>query len=1078
MRQGVRSLMLIFVLALILASPLWSSTTGKIAGIVTDKNTGEPLLGANVIVVGTTLGAATDLNGQFTILYVPPAVYEVQVFVIGYQKVTLSDVDVAIDQTTRIDVQLDIEAIKGETVTIVAERPVIKQDVATSRVAVTSDEIESLPVSSIDNVIGLQAGIQGDMQIRGGSADEALFLMDGVTLRDPRNNKPVSSIALASIQEISVERGGFNAEYGQVRSGIVNVVTKEGGKQAYNGSVEMRYSPPEPKYFGISPFDKNSMWFRSYMDDAVCWTGTAVGETYTDVNANGSWDTDEPFQDYNGDGTLTTWDKYTQYQYPDFDGWNTISERLMADNDPTNDLTPIGAQQKFLWETRKKPVLDQPDYNIDAGLGGPVPVIGKMLGNMRFFTSYRKNRQMLLVPLTRDDYVDYDWTLKLTSDINESMKLQLTGLTGKQFTLAGNWLTWNPGDDWYIKDPLDITQDLGTEARPGRLFGTGHYSLSDISHRSIAAKLTHILSQKTFYEVSIENFRQEYNTRPTVRRDESKIYEILPGYFVNEAPYNYKSEGENGISGMFLGGHMSKTRDFTVTTSTTLKLDLTSQINFQNLVKAGVEFLYNDLDLDFGTIASLGDGNTYSERVQMHQKPIRGALYIQDKLETEGFIMNIGARLDYSNPDAEWWNVDPYDRNFFTSKFDPDGDFNMVKAKSQWQLSPRLGISHPITKNSKLFFNYGHFKQSPAYETIFRVARSEEGKVEMLGDPNLTLAKTISYELGYDHSLFSQLLLQVAAFYHDISDQQSLTTYTSIGGIEYEKTTSNSYEDIRGIEVTLRKNRGRWWTFFANYTYQASTSGQFGRSDVFQDPLLQQQWDENTVNIYQERPVPRPYARVNLSLFTPDQYGPEIAGLYPVGGFMMNLLLNWQAGEWVTWSPSEDPTVKNNVQETDWFSSTLRLSKMFAMDRVKIQIFMDISNLINYKRMALNNWGKAEDRTQYYQSLHLPKSDDYDNIPGDDRIGAYRATGVAYQPIEQRGIIDQVNDTGLSGVIYYESTTEDYLEYVDGAWAPVDEDRMDKILDNKAYIDMPNQTSFTFLNPRQVFFGVRLSFDL
>src|SRR3989304_859590 len=130
--------------------------------------------------------------------------------------------------------------------------------------------------------------------------------------------------------EISVERGGFNAEYGQVRSGIVNVVTREGGKQSYSGSFQLRINPPAPKYWrgpGILDIqDPNSYALRPFFDPAVCWTGTGSGAG----------------------------DEYTRRQYPEFQGWNAISRQLLTDNDPTNDLTPEGAQRVFMYETRKR----------------------------------------------------------------------------------------------------------------------------------------------------------------------------------------------------------------------------------------------------------------------------------------------------------------------------------------------------------------------------------------------------------------------------------------------------------------------------------------------------------------------------------------------------------------------------------------------------------------------------------------------------------------------------------------------------------------------------------------------------
>ncbi|MBN2102864.1 TonB-dependent receptor [bacterium] len=1029
---------------MILSVPLWSGVTGKIAGVVLDKETGDPLAGANVVVAGTGLGSAANLNGQYTILHVPPGLHELQVSVIGYAKVTVTDIRVRIDQTARVNVNMEMEALEGETVTVIAEKSIIKEDVATSVVAVTAQEVEVLPVANVQSVVGLQAGIQNGLEIRGGGTDEALLLLDGVTLRDPRNNKPVSSVALSAVQEISIERGGFNAEYGQVRSGIVNVITKEGSAKAHHGSVELRMSPPGKKHFGISPFDPNSFYLRPYYDDDVCWTGTDNG----------------------------AWNLYMQRQYPDFEGWNEISENLMGDNNPDNDLSPAAAQRVFMWETRKQPDYNQTDYDIDGGLGGPVPLIGENLGDLRFFTSYRRHREMLVVPLTRDDYVDWDWNMKLISDLSPSMKLTISGLIGKQYTMQQNF-TYQ-----YLRYPSSIASVMGE--RLGDLFGTGSFSLADIGHKNIAAKLTHTLNSRTFYEVSLEHFIRDYDTRPPGVRD-TTLYEVVPDYFHDEAPYGYSWEDEIGIvRDMVFGGFTCKRRDNTKARSTTLKADITSQMNFNNLMKAGVEFIYNDIDLDYGIIAYY-KRDEYTEHVLMNVEPVRAAVYLQDKLETKGFIMNLGLRLDYTNSNTEWWDVDPYDPIFFGSKYDESLDFSRSESKPQWQLSPRLGISHPITENSKLFFNYGHFKQIPSYETLFRVGRSTDRRMTTYGDPNLILAKTISYELGYDHAIMDNYLVQLAAFYHDIFDQQSTTRYTAIGGIVYDRTTSNSYEDIRGFELTVRKNRGRWWTFFGNFTYQVSTSGHFGRSEVYEDPSRQKHYDETTTNLYQERPTPSPYARFNLSLFTPDDFGPLFSGIRPVGGWMGNLLLDWHAGNWVTWNPKEIASVANNVQETDMFSAILRLSKTFQFNKLRIQAFADIANLFNYRRMSLWNFGgSAGDRIYYYESLHLPKSDAYDNIPGNDRVGDYRKPGVDFQPIEIRGAIDYANDIGIEDVIYYDNASGLYLKYLNQkeAWIVVNEQEMNKILEDKAYIDMPNLTSFTFFDPRRVFFGLRISFDL
>lgn len=1042
MRQKTcRAVFFVFMMALILACPLWSGTTGKIAGTVTDKQTGEPLGGANVIVQGTEHGAAADLNGQYTILHVPPGEYNVVVTVIGYAKMTVSDVRVNIDQTARIDAALEMEAIEGEAVTIVADKMGIKPDVATSVVAVSSQEVEALPVSSIDGVVGMQAGVDGGLNIRGSEGDAVLLMVDGVTMRDPRNNKPISQVALSAVKEISIERGGFDAEYGQVQAGVVNVVTREGSKTGYYGNFIGKFGPPAPKYYrgdGIPDVhDTDSYWMRPYLDDEVCWTGTASG----------------------------AWDQYTRDEYIDFSGFNAISHQLLTDADPDNDLTPLGAQRVFMYEARKPQTHDQADYEIDAGFGGPVPYVSEKLGDLRFFTSYRRDREVYLWAWTRPDYVNYDWTMQLSSDINESMKLKIQSVIGNVSTMENNWA---PGAYYYTSS--DIAAGTGGNTM-FNMFSDWALCLTDISHKTFSSKFTHTLNPSTFYEVSLEYVQREYNTRPTGLRDTSTLYEIIPGYYRDENPFGYWPTTTEGLV-LGTGEQASLARDNTVTHSTTFKADITSQLNFSNLMKAGVEFVYNDLDMDYGVIQMQTQGQTYASRVQMRNFPIRAAVYVQDKLETKGFTMKAGLRLDYSNSRTDWWDFDPYDHYFISTQYDPTREVNMVKSEGQWQLSPRLGISHPISENSKLYFNYGHFKQMPEYDTIFRLSRNPQHALTRIGDPNLTLARTISYELGYDHVLFNEVLLQLSAFYRDITDQDTLTQYQSIKGVVYNQATSNNYQDIRGFELTLRRSTGRWFSGFANYTYQVTSRGNFGQEEKYEDPSAQKRFDENTENLYQTRPIPTPWARANLDFHTPVDIGPELFGHHLLGGFNLNFLLEWKAGQYRTYNPKNTPGISNNLQEVDYYNGSLRLSKTINVKKFRIQLLMDVYNLFNTLRL------RDTGNQQYRMSLHLPESEAYDNIPGDDKLGDYRKPGVDWQPMQYISAVDKTKPSTDTRVIYYEGSTKEYWKYTDDAWAQVDQKTMDQINEDKAYIFNAGPSTYWFLDPRSFMFGARISFDL
>ncbi|MCI0444132.1 hypothetical protein L0152_13100, partial [bacterium] len=162
----------------------------------------------------------------------------------------------------------------------------------------------------------------------------------------------------------------------------------------------------------------------------------------------------------------------------------------------------------------------------------------------------------------------------------------------------------------------------------------------------------------------------------------------------------------------------------------------------------------------------------------------------------------------------------------------------------------------------------------------------------------------------------------------------------------------------------------------------------------------------------------------------------------------------------------------------DYFDATLRASKFITIKGITFQLFADISNLFN--TMRLNNSGDIN----YRKSLHLPKSEAYNNIPGNDKFGDYRKPGVEWQPME--------NGVNLNGVpsslraIYYDPTTGVYWQYtndlsipnVRDRWMQVDQQRIDQILKDKAYIDMPNPSTFWFLNPRNITFGMQISFDL
>lgn len=230
----------ILVLCCLAPSVLFAAG-GKIAGRVTDKETGEPLPGVNVMIEGTTMGAATDLNGNYVILNVPAGTYSVRTSFIGYADYKVSNLRVSIGQTTRLNIAMTSKVIAGEEVTIVAERPMVQKDLTASQKTTSAEEIKALPVEDFTAVLATQAGVNrgadGALHIRGGRDNEIGFYIDGVPVTNPFfTNTLATNVSNKALDEMKVVSGAFNAEYGNAMSGIVNIQVKEGGPE-FSGSI-------------------------------------------------------------------------------------------------------------------------------------------------------------------------------------------------------------------------------------------------------------------------------------------------------------------------------------------------------------------------------------------------------------------------------------------------------------------------------------------------------------------------------------------------------------------------------------------------------------------------------------------------------------------------------------------------------------------------------------------------------------------------------------------------------------------------------------------------------------------------
>jgi len=475
---------------------------------------------------------------------------------------------------------------------------------------------------------------------------------------------------------------------------------------------------------------------------------------------------------------------------------------------------------------------------------------------------------------------------------------------------------------------------------------------------------------------------------------------------------------------------------------------------------------------------------------------IQGAGYVQNKLEFQGMIANVGVRIDYFTSTGDFFVYDAdslrYDPVFSTlyGWGHLDERLSTQPVATQFFFSPRLGVSYPITVNSKLFFNYGHFRQLLQANDLIGLRYIFDRQVTRIGNPDHPMPRTVSYELGYEHNLFNQLLLRVTGYYKALDKQARSVSYISVDQqVNYSMDRPWNYEDIRGFEVTLNKNVGRWVRGFVNYTYLVRKSGNFGYDTYYQNDFEQRQYERDYTANYQERPIPEPFARMNLTFLTPPEFGPTLGGVNILGDWRFNVLAEYRAGQVFTWTGGGGsiPGLSQNVQWKDYYMLGIRLAKNINVGGfARAQLFMDVDNLFNLKylyRYAGFTEG-MRDWENYMQSLHLPEdafsvldNPPYPYIPGNDRPGDYIKAGATFQPIE---VVSELPaggpETKRQTAWYYNTNDQSYNHWENGSWTTVSQSDVNQVLDDKAYINMPNETTFTFLNPRMIFFGIRLWF--
>ncbi|HEV8538798.1 MAG TPA: TonB-dependent receptor, partial [Bacteroidota bacterium] len=760
----------LLLLGLILVSSPWSiqaqaPVKGTVKGKITDLNSKEGLPGVNVAVKGTYYGAASDFDGNFVIRNINPGTYLVEVSLIGYKTVQFTSTKVSAGDTTMLDVKMEETVLSlGQEVLIIGDKPLFNLEETQSSRSISGEDIKTAAVKSVQDIVSLQAGVvqsDNEIHIRGGRAYENAYLLDGVSVQDPLAGTGFGlQLSPAAIQEVEVITGGYNAEYGQATSGVVNITTKEGAKN-YSGTVAYKRD-----HFGFNNDARSNANSDIY---ELSLSGPEPVTTYLLPSLNAKIPGDVSFfGSFYGNFT---------------DGYTRWVERIIGGQPAGYDvIVPNQLHSSLIGD------------KISTALG--LAIAPRRSNNWSWLTKLTW-RPMSTMKLS------YNYTTSVSVDQNS----QTVSSTLER-------VEPNPG---YQYDFQNIPDSANTFTQRNT-----QHSLS----------YTHTLSPKTFYELRFSRYtahvRGDANGKYFDQYSEPRDVITLPIEYYN---LTRDTIGVIPGDGFFDIGNPTRWRDHYLS-EYTYKGDLTNNFTEKHKLKTGVEMRFQDIQMvDIVSPWFKPLGLNYD----IYQvSPALGAFYVQDNITLKGMILNFGVRLDYWFPgkfvdqtlalSSDSINVSSAIQQAYF-----DDTFELFGRRAKARISPRLGISHPVSDNQTLFFSYGHFSKLPRPQFVYsKLARTNaRSSFQTIGNPDLNPETTVSYELGLRNQITEGDVLTVTAYYKDIFDYITARSVrvprTRFSGGSYTTYINQDYSRVRGIEVEYKTRLGSWFRGTISGSYSIAT---------------------------------------------------------------------------------------------------------------------------------------------------------------------------------------------------------------------------------------------------------------
>ena len=816
---------------LILFFPLIAGTTGKIRGQIIDSTTKEPLIGCNVFLKDTSYGTSSDIDGYFVLINIPSGFYDFQVNMIGYDNYLLKDLEVNIDLTSTVNIALNESSLQLESVVVNASPKLINKNLTSTTAIVTNKTISKLPVNEVSDILNLQAGFV-DGHLRGGRSSEVAYWVDGMPMTDGFDGSTVIDINKDVIREMQLISGAFNAEYGQAMSGIVNITTNEGSNK-FGGSID--------SYFGDF-FSGHSDLFLNL--DHVDLLST----NNVNFNIHGSLVKDKLF--YYMSGRKIYYQGVNEGQRI----YNPYSYGYELENQDTGD--------KY-WHVLGSN-YDDDVYANEIICNGP----DNCGDNLEEYLNLLQDAHTNPESMGDQNFVPMEWNLKNYYQFNFIWKpTQTLKLKYSHFT-----------DDVEYQD-YDRYYKLNPDGNLNR-YRLGYTDMFQINKT---------LNKNSYFTLGFIKYNKNYNHK-TFEDASMQVHDELNNQ--NTPAYSFSVGGSNQ--------NVFKRE----TTSETMKFDYVNQINNYHQIKTGLEYknhsiYYENINLQYYVqngfnpvydspfvSATIDDISSINTSIYDFN-PEEMSYYIQDKIELDEMIINVGLRYDFFDPKGLTLSdpTDPFiydpikpEHIYDCSNFDGYcGDNESLQSyedrleywylptKEKSMVSPRLGASFPISDQGVFHFSYGHFFQIPRFELLYYNAdidldRGGTGNIGVIGNADLEPEKTVSYEIGIQYKIDSFSALDMTMYFRDIRD---LTGTRSDVIFTYNGATYNRYENsdfafIKGLVLSYKKQFLNGFSTTFDYTFQQAKGTASDPFDAYNSSLSNQfaeiyiiplNWDQrHTIN--------------------------------------------------------------------------------------------------------------------------------------------------------------------------------------------------------------------------------------